>query len=145
MEHTQDVIAFLRTDVFKYIVHLKMIEAYAEHIVCHYEQDGEQIGVVLLLPTQVNPFDAKTYPNSEFVVLLAASDQEILRRLIKNIPLDTRLVFKLVDDMTKRVILQTFPSQRVTAFVSYTTQESRFHSQPSVVASTSLDKRVLPY
>ena len=137
--------AFLKTDALKYIVHLKMVEAYAEHIVCHYEQDGKQKGVLLLLPTRVNPFDTKTYPGSEFVVLLAATDQAILQRIIQSIPMRTNLVFKLVDDLTKRIVLQHFPSQRVTAFVSYTTQEARFHSHPAVMTCPALDERILPF
>lgn len=145
MEHTEDVIDFLKTDALKYIVHLKMIDAYAEQMVCHTEREGNRIGILLLLPTRVNSFDAKTYPQAEFVVLLATNDPAVLQQIIPFIPTQTNLVFKLVDDLSKHIVLQHFPSQRVTAFVSYTTQDTRFQPKSSVVTSTALDERVIPF
>jgi GNAT superfamily N-acetyltransferase len=121
-----------------------MMEAYAERITCRYERRGAQVGTLLLIPTPVVPFDAKTYPDSEFVVLLAGSDRETVGRLIRHIPRRKNLVFKLVDDTTKDAVLQAFPSRRVAAFLSYTTGEQRFRPHPSVVASAALDERVLP-
>ena len=145
MESTQDIIDYLKTDVFKYIVHLKMIDAHGEQMVCHTERDGNRIGILLLLPTRANSFDAKTYPNAEFVVLLAVTDQAILKRTLAAIPLKTHLVFKLVDDLSKTVVLESFPSQRVTAFISYTAQEPRYQPHSSVVISATLDERVSPF
>ena len=136
--------AYLKTDALKHIVHLKMIEAYAEHITCRYERRGAQEGALLLIPTPVIPFDAKTYPGSEFVVLLAGSDQGTIGRLVRHIPRQTSLVFKLVDDMTKDAVLRAFPCQRMAAFVSYTAGERRFRPHPSVVTSAALDERLLP-
>ncbi len=144
MSHIQNAALYLKTDALKHIVHLKMIEAYAEHITCHYERHGAQAGVLLLIPTPVIPFDAKTYPGSEFVVLLAGSDQETVGRLVRHIPRQSSLVFKLADDMTKAVVLRAFPCQRMAAFVSYTAGERRFRPHPSVVTSAALDARVLP-
>jgi len=137
-------VAYLKTDALKHIVHLKMIEAYAEHATCRYERHGAQEGALLLIPTPVIPFDAKAYPGSEFVALLAGSDREMVDRLVRHIPQQTSLVFKLVDDMTKDAILRAFPSQRMAAFVSYTTGERRFRPHPSVVMSAVLDGRILP-
>jgi GNAT superfamily N-acetyltransferase len=136
--------AYLKTDSLKHIVHLKMIEAYAEHITCRYERHGAQEGALLLIPTPVIPFDAKTYPGSKFVALLAGSDRETVGCLVRHIPRRTSLVFKLVDDVTKDAVLQAFPSRRMAAYVSYTTGEQRFRPHPSVVTSAALDERVLP-
>ncbi len=142
--HLHDATLYLKTDVLKHIVHLKMIEAYAEHITCRYEGRGTQAGALLLIPTPVSPYDAKAYPDSEFVVLLAGSDRETIDRLVRYIPRQKNLVFKLVDDMTKGAVLQAFPSRRATAFVSYTAGERRFHPHPSVVTSVAFDERTLP-
>jgi GNAT superfamily N-acetyltransferase len=144
MNHIQNAALYLKTDVLKHIVHLKMIEAYAEHMTCRYERRGAQAGALLLIPTLVIPFDAKTYPDSEFVVLLAGSDQEMVGRLVRHIPRQSSLVFKLVDDMTKDAVLRAFPCQRMAAFVSYTAGEQHFRPHPSVVTSAALDERVLP-
>jgi GNAT superfamily N-acetyltransferase len=139
----QSAAAYLKTDVLKHIVHLKMIEAYAEHITCHYDRRGAQEGALLLIPTPVIPFDAKTYPDSEFVVLLAGSAPEMVGRLVRHIPRQTSLVFKLVDDMTRDVVLRAFPCRRTAAFVSYTAGERRFRPHPSVVMAAVLDERLL--
>ena len=144
MNHLEDIVSYLKTDVLKHIVHLKMIEAYAGQIIGHYERHNSQVGIALLIPTLASPFDAQTYPNSDFIVLLAATDPEILQYIILQIPRKTNLVFKFVDAMTRQIILQRFPAQRVTAYLSYTTQEPRFHSHPSVVMSNRLDKHILP-
>jgi GNAT superfamily N-acetyltransferase len=139
-----NAVAYLQTDALKHIVHLKMIGAYAEHMTCRYERRGAQEGALLLIPTRVIPFDAKTYPGSECVVLLAGSDRETVDRLVRHIPRQTSLVFKLVDGMTKDAVLQAFPCRRMAAFVSYTTGERRFRPQSSVVTSAALDERLLP-
>ncbi|GAK54962.1 GCN5-related N-acetyltransferase [Candidatus Vecturithrix granuli] len=145
MNHEVEVKSYLNTNAFHYIVHLKMIHAYSEHIVCYYEHHKGQKGVVLLVPTPVVPFDARTYPNSAFIVLLAATDRDVLYQIIRYIPPTENLVFKLVDDTTKEVICQQFPSTRVTAYVSYTAYTQAFHQHAAVVASSMLDVRLLPY
>ena len=140
----QSAATYLKTDALKHIVHLKMIEAYAEHITCRYERRGAQEGALLLIPTPVIPFDAKTYPGSKFVVLLAGSDRETVDRLIRHIPRQSSLVFKFVDDMTKDAVLRAFPCQRMAAFMSYTAAERRFRPHSSAITSAALDERVLP-
>jgi len=144
MKSLDEVITCLKLEPFKYIVHLKMIEAYREHITWHVERVGYQTGVVLLLPTKVSPFDAKTYPTSDWVVLLAASDPAVADRLVQHLPRQSTLVFKLVDDLSKTAVVKVFSVKRMTAFISYTTHKSKFSPDPEVVVSTELDERLLP-
>jgi GNAT superfamily N-acetyltransferase len=144
MSDIHNAALYLKTDALKHIVHLKMIEAYAEHMTCRYERRGAQEGVLLMIPTPVIPFDAKTYPGSKFAVLLAGSDRGTVGRLVRHIPRQSSLVFKLVDDMTKEAVLRAFPCQRMAAFVSYTAGERHFRPHPLVVTSAALDERVLP-
>ncbi|MBI5305030.1 MAG: GNAT family N-acetyltransferase [Chloroflexi bacterium] len=141
MEYHHEVVAFLKSNALKHIVHLKMIDAYAEQMICHYAQHDAEQGVLMLLPTLANPFDAKTYPQSEFVVLIAASNQDCVQRLVTHIPRNQNLIFKLVDDMTRQVVINEFPSTRMTAFISYTTDTRRLRSHPQVIASQVLDQR----
>jgi RimJ/RimL family protein N-acetyltransferase len=144
MKSLDEVVAYLKTDPFKYIVHLKMIEAYREHIVWHVEQAGDQTGVMLLLPTKVNPFDAKTYPTSDWVVLLAASDPAVVDRLVQHLSHQNTMIFKLVDDLSKAAVFKVFSANRMTAFVSYTTRAGVFRPDPDVVVAPELDERLLP-
>jgi GNAT superfamily N-acetyltransferase len=144
MKSLDEVVAYLKTDPFKYIVHLKMIDAYREHIIWHADQVGDQIGVMLLLPTKVSPFDAKTYPTSDWVVLLAASNPAVADQLVQHLPCQSNLIFKLVDDLSKAAVFRLFPAKRITAFISYTTHGDVFLADPDVVVSTELDERLLP-
>jgi GNAT superfamily N-acetyltransferase len=144
MKSVQDVAHHLKTDALKYIVHLKMIEAYSEHLVWHVETVADLSGVLLLLPTPVNAFDAKTYPTSEWVVFLAAPSAELAERLVENVPTQSRLVFKLVDELSKMAVKRVFPEiERVTSYVSFTTDET-FDADEFVQISDQLDDRLLP-
>ena len=129
----------MKTDILKYVVHLKMLDAYAEVMTWF----GEPGGVALLLPTQASPFDLHTYPDSERIVFLAASDPETAGRLAERLPQGERLVFKLVDELSKRAVLEAFPARRATAFVSYTLREAVFPHDPRVAVSGELDPRLL--
>ncbi len=139
-----EVAAYLKADPFKYIVHLKMLEAYPEHLVWHAEHIGNHTGVALLLPTSVSSFDAKTYPTSDWIVLLAASVPTVADRLVQRLPRQSTLIFKLVDELSKAAVLQSFPARRVTAFVSFTARGGAFSPDAAVVVSKELDERLLP-
>jgi GNAT superfamily N-acetyltransferase len=143
IESIQNVLHYLRADALKYVVHLKMIEAYSEHLVWHVETLAGLPGVLLLMPTSVNAFDAKTYPTSEWIVFLAAPSAELAERLLENVPRQKELVFKLVDEQSVMAVKRVFPEiKRVTAFVSYTT-DGTFQADPSVQISGQLDDRLL--
>lgn len=140
METLDEILAFLKSDPMKYVVHLKMLDAYAEVMTWF----GESVGTVLLLPTTAHPYDAQTYPDSDWIVFLAASDAGTAGRLARRLPRDKRLVFKLVDELSKQAVLKTFPVRRVTAFVSYTLREAAFPLDSQVTVSAELDPRLLP-
>jgi RimJ/RimL family protein N-acetyltransferase len=144
MKSLEEVVTYLRANPFKYIVHLKMLEAYPNQITWHVEEVGDQAGIVLLLPSSVSPFDAKTYPTSDRVVLLAAADPAVADRLVQHLPRQSTLIFKLVDDLSKAAVFKVFPARRMTAFISYTTRAAKFPPDPDVVVSTELDERLIP-
>jgi RimJ/RimL family protein N-acetyltransferase len=136
----EDVIAYLKSDPLKYVVHLKMLAAFAARMRWH----GSREGYALLLPTRVFPYDARTYPDVEWVVLLAADSGEAADQLIGQLPRGERLVFKLVDELTREAVLRALPARRVTSFVSFTAQGGDFPLDPAVAVSARLDERLLP-
>jgi GNAT superfamily N-acetyltransferase len=139
----QNVVDCLRTDALKYVVHLKMIEAHADHMTWHVETVAGQLGVLLLLPTRVNAYDARTYPTSEWIVLMAAASPKLADRLVARVPRGRELVFKLVDELSVEAVQRAFPEmQRTTAFVSYTTDRT-FDADGSVRISKRWDERLL--
>lgn len=145
MDEIENVISYLKTDPFKHVMHLKMIDSYAEHIRCKYEQDGAQAAILLLFPVYVSPYDARTYPQAQFIVMPAGSSQATLRRILRDLPRGGNLVFKFVDAATRDAVLQDYPMERVRAFFSYTSHDPFFQPQPAVTLSGELDEALLPF
>ena len=136
-----EVIATLRTDPFKYVVHLKMLDAYADQMLWY----GDEGGVALLLPAAAHPYDARSYPDADWIVLLATAQPDAADRLVARLPRGPKLVFKLVDELSKAAVLRAFPAQRVTGFVSYTLPAGDFARDPRVEVARNLDERLLPF
>jgi GNAT superfamily N-acetyltransferase len=141
---SNDVVAYLKTDPFKYVVHLKMLDSYTAQMSWFSVQAGAQRGVGLLLPAEANPFDAQAYPQAKWVALLAADGAEVADLLAARLPRDENLVFKLVDEVTRAAVLKVFPARRVTAYISYTLCENDFPADPQVEMACRLDLRLLP-
>jgi len=116
----QPALDFLSRDTLRNIVLLKMLTLFPDAIECHYYEDHAGAGVLLLLPTQVFSFDRHTYPLNQYVVLISATNQAIVRQLLTFVPQGVPLVFKLLDDADRQTVAQLFALRRATAFVSYT-------------------------
>ncbi len=140
MTTLDEILAFLKADRMKYVVHLKMLEAYAPVMTWI----SEPAGVALLLPTTAHAYDASTYPDSDWIVFLAVADAGTAGRLAMRLPRDQRLVFKLVDELSKRAVVEAFPVRRITSFVSYTLREGAFPPDPLVKIAAALDPRLVP-
>jgi RimJ/RimL family protein N-acetyltransferase len=141
---TQQVIAFLRHDVLRNIVLLKMLHTYAEAIQCYYVETDSGAGVLLMLPTKVSPFDAQTYPSSEYVVLLSTTTSPMVQALLPHVPTNCPLVFKFLDLHDRVEVERQFSLKRKTAYLSFTcVPESRFSDSTEVVVSDRVDERYL--
>lgn len=139
--HTQ-ALAYLQTNLLRNIVALKMLKAFGSVIKSYYTEQGSSQGALLLLPTQAFSYDAQTYPDSDFVVLLSASDRAACERLLPQIPRDRKLVFKLIDRQDHAILAQQLPLQRTRAFFSYTSRPgSQFMPAAEVVVSAEVDER----
>jgi predicted GNAT family acetyltransferase len=133
---------YLQTNILRNIVSLKMLKAFGDVIQSHYTERGPSQGVLLLLPTHAFSYDAQTYPDSDFVVLLSTSDAAACVRLIPQIPRDRKLVFKLLDAQDQKLLAQHFPLQRTRAFFSYTSRpDAQFTPATDVVVSPQVDER----
>ncbi len=145
MDIERKVLTFLEQDVLRHVVHLKMFHAYPDAIQCHYYEDGTSAGVLLLLPTQASPFDARTYPSTRYVVLPSAADQVAAHALVAHIPMDCDLVFKLIDGQSRAAIEEWFDLKRTWAYLSYTSCEGAlFAPALRVQVSAQLDERSMP-
>ena len=141
----QPLLHFLQQDTLRHIVHLKMLALYGEAMTCHFLQQGEEKGCVLLLPTAVSDYDQRTYPDSQFVVLAAATHPDLLHTLALRVPTDQPLIFKLISPEQAEVFSHYFALQRLTAFISYTDQPQAVVSMPAgVVVSKGVVPDLLP-
>jgi GNAT superfamily N-acetyltransferase len=139
---TQQALAFLRRDVLRNIVALKMLAAYPQAVQLHYHEDRAGAGALLLLPTHVSPFDRRTYPSTDYVVLLSATHPAIARSLLARVPDGCALVFKLIASSDREVVERRFPLMRATAYISYTASAgSQFTAADEVVVSERVDER----
>lgn len=136
--------AFLQRDLLSNVIILKTLAAYSNAMQVHYEVTGSDAGVLALLPTPVSPFDYAMYPTADFVVLLAATQPQLVQALLPHIPTGANLVFKLTDPMIRAVIEQAFRLTRLTAYVSYTAQAGQsFAPATHVRVAAHLDERCL--
>ena len=139
---TQQALAFLRRDILRNIVPLKMLAAYPDAIQVCYHEDGDEAGVLLLLPTRVSPFDRQTYPSTDYVVMLSVSHPAIVPSLLAYIPSSCALVFKLIDPGDREVVVQRFSLTRATAYISYTAAAgSHLALSDAVTVSEHVDER----
>jgi GNAT superfamily N-acetyltransferase len=139
---TQSTLMFLRRDVLRNIVPLKMLAAYPDAIQAHYHEDGAEAGALLLLPTHVSPFDRQTYPSSDYVVLLSVTHPRIAQALLARVPGGCALVFKLISSSDRDVVAQRFRLTRATAYISYTAVAgSQFTPSDEVALSERVDER----
>lgn len=140
-----EILAYLTQNTLKHIVHLKMLSVYPQHIESHYFTDGSAAGLLLLLPTSVTTYDAVTYPETQYVVLIAADTPSVTEQMLDYIPTTCNLVFKFIDSQDRAVIEKRYPLRRVTSFLSYTcSAQARFSHSKEVIISEQVDERLLP-
>jgi GNAT superfamily N-acetyltransferase len=138
----RSALAFLSTNALRNIVLLKMLTLFPDAVACQYCEDHGDVGVLLLLPTQATSFDRHAYPSTQYVVLLSASSQELVRRLLAFVPQGVPLVFKLLHDADRQMVAEQFALRRATAFISYTAPAGQHFVPSSIVrVSEEIDER----
>jgi RimJ/RimL family protein N-acetyltransferase len=138
----QSALAFLSTNMLRNIVLLKMLTLFPDALECHYCEDHTGAGVLLQLPTQVFSFDRQTYPSAQYVVLISATSQTMLRRLMAFVPQGVPLVFKLLNDADRQAVAEQFALRRAMAFISYTTPAGRHFATSGIVrVSEDIDEQ----
>ncbi|MEZ4706979.1 MAG: GNAT family N-acetyltransferase [Caldilineaceae bacterium] len=142
----QQAIAFLKQDTLRNIVPLKMLTAHPADIQTHYAEGAHGAAALLLFPTSTFAYDRTTYADLDLVVILSATALDAARQLLKYIPRDRKLIFKLMGPAVQKVLAEQWPMQRVTAFVSYTAGAmDHFAPDADVVTATAVDERLLPH
>jgi len=127
-----------------HVSHLKMLEEYENSIEYRLIEQDSIWGIVLLLPVASSAFDTATYPEAKYVVYLASSDEQIIPELMKEIPNDKDLIFKIHRPIYKDVIEKQFPLIWKKAYLSYSCQSlDECENYPGVIKSACIDERLL--
>src|SRR4051812_27324606 len=104
----QRAIEFLRADMLRNIVPLKMLSLYPSAARCHFQQGAHGAAALLLLPTDASPYDRQAYPDARYVVLIGATSQPALADLLALVPRGAPLVFKLSDPADRATVASQF-------------------------------------
>ncbi len=128
----RQAVAALERDPFRNIVLLKTLAHYPQAVECRIAD--HDAGVLLVVSGDASAWDRQNYPGTDQVVLMAASDTAAARALLRHVPRDRRLVFKLHDERHVAAVREGFSVERVNAFVSYAPSGGRRWRTPQGVA-----------
>lgn len=138
------IIAYLRRDLLRNIVPLKMLQAFPEAISCRYVEAGGEAGALLHFSPQLFPYDAQTYPDAQRIVLLATDGPAAAEALLDLLPAGERLLLKLNSPHDRAAVEGRWEARRVRGFQSYTSPPGRpWPPAPEVRVSERLDPACL--
>ncbi|WP_173137041.1 GNAT family N-acetyltransferase [Paenibacillus tritici] len=145
MSHYTAIMERLRRNPLKNVTLLKMMTAYHAQIDSVLVEQEDQWGVLLLMPATTFGYDHRTYPEADTVVLMDYSSPEVFPALLKLLPRDAKLVFKLQEDAYRQALEAYFTLHRVRSLYSYSTDEAPLFSiDEACILSESIDERLLP-
>jgi len=116
---------YLKRDCLRHVMLLKYWQAFARHVRVQVARDGWRIGVCLLVPGAVSPYDAKTYPRARFVAFVRADTPELARVLVESLPQEDAIIFKLIDPIDVEAVRAVFPVLRQTSFITFSATGQR--------------------
>jgi RimJ/RimL family protein N-acetyltransferase len=145
LSHYEAIMGRLRRSPLKNITLLKMMTAYHSQIDSTLIEQQDQWGVLLMMPAVTFPYDHRTYPEADTVVLMDYSSPEVFPALLKLLPRDARLVFKLQEDAYRQALEPYFTLHKVRSLYSYSTAEGQtFSADGACIVSEAMDERLLP-
>jgi GNAT superfamily N-acetyltransferase len=144
MNNTAAIMAHLRKNPLKNITLLKMLSSFGPVMQAHWVEQGEDQGVLLLLPTKAYAYDYRTYPEAEYIVFMDYSSPDIFPNLLSLLPVQSKLVFKLQDEAYREALSEHFPLFKARGFFSYTSPPG-LNPAPhqEAVIGTKPDRRLL--
>lgn len=122
----EQTIAFLRQDRLRNVVPLKMLAAHAERIQIHFCRQANQIGVLLLFPTDTFAYDRQSYAAYDRIAIAVASHPAAVALMLPHLPRQESIVFKLADPQVHKALATQLPLTRVTGFISYTSSPDTY-------------------
>jgi GNAT superfamily N-acetyltransferase len=145
MHQNDRILTRLRKEPLKNVSLLKMLTSFQEVMKTHLEVQGDQWGVLLLLPASAYAYDHRVYPQADYIVFMDYSSPDVFPALFQLLPPQAKFVFKLQDVKYKEALSTHFSMEKVRGFYSYSTTEGQiFPKDEEVVISHVVDDRLIP-
>lgn len=138
MSHYTAIMERLRRNPLKNVTLLKMMTAYHAQIDSVLIEQQEEWGVLLLMPAATFGYDHRTYPEADTVVLMDYSSPEVFPALLKRLPRDANLVFKLQEDAYRQALEPYFTLRRVRSLYCILRPKARGSAQMRPARSVKL-------
>ena len=138
------ILSLLLTDTISYFSHLKIIEQYGDNILYNLIEEQNNWAVSMLIPTGLSIFDIEAYPESEYIVYIAASNDNLLRNIVFKLPVDCHLVFKISKSNEKDIVMEYFNAASKRAYFSYFTDKPVKLDCLNVVLNYKTDESLIP-
>ncbi|OLP60277.1 hypothetical protein BJF93_15055 [Xaviernesmea oryzae] len=104
------------------IVLLKHLTLFPDHAVCHHAIEDGKNGFLVALNAQASPYDRETYPAARSVILIGSDGPESTRALLRHVPTQGSIVFKLTSPWDRDVVAARFPLEPKVVFHSFTAE-----------------------
>jgi len=110
----------LAREPLRYIVLLKQLLAYPQHVEVHRASRPEGDATLVVLDTSASPYDRETYPKAAVAAFIASDHPSLTATLLSCLPRGVGIVFKLSHEADLVPVEAQFAVERRTAFVSFT-------------------------
>lgn len=127
----RDAIDMLSSEPLRHIVLLKQLLAYPDHVRVHRVAGAAGTAMLVALDVSASSYDRQTYPGAALAAFISSDDPDLTASLLRHLPRDVGIVFKLSREADLAPIAAQFPVERRTAFVSFSSA-ARFHPDPGV-------------
>jgi GNAT superfamily N-acetyltransferase len=117
---TESAIEELARDPLRYVVLLKQLLAYPDHVKAFRVADASKTAILLALKASASAYDRLTYPEAEVVAFISSDHPDLTAALLLCLPRNVGVVFKLSREADLRPVELKISVMRRTAFVSFT-------------------------
>ncbi|MCL2773493.1 MAG: hypothetical protein FWD71_09100 [Oscillospiraceae bacterium] len=140
----EKIIKFLLTDEISYFSHFKMIEEYGDKIIYNLTEKQNDWAMSMLIPTKLSVFDIASYPSAEYIVYVAASNDELLRNIVRELPVNCRLVFKISKPNEKEIVMERLNLTFKRSYFSYFADKPINIDCTNVITALEIDESLVP-
>lgn len=127
----RDAIDTLSSEPLRHIVLLKHLLAYPDHVQVHRVSGAAGTAVLVALDVSASAYDRQTYSGAALAAFIASDDPDLTASLLRHLPRDVGIVFKLSGEADVAPVAARFRLERRTAFVSFSSA-ARYEPDPGI-------------